>query len=183
MNVEEIVLSAAKLLGIYDGVCAFYYDDNEELEREAKLLLSCFNLVESALALDYLPLHAEEVLRTSTGKMDFSSFAYAPIRIVKVTDANGNAEPYTLYPKYLKVRAGEWIVTYTYTPKPKEFEEESDYGIMGANHLFVYGVMAEYCLSEGRLEEAAMWDKKFKEAIESIYHTSSCQRLSSRRWI
>ena len=183
MKVEEIVLSAAKLLGIYDGVSAYLYDDDENMEREANLLLSCFNLVESALALDYLPLHAEETLRTATGRLEFSSFNYAPIRIVKVADANGNVEPYTLYPQYLKTRAGEWVVTYTYTPNAKEMGDDSDYGFMGASHLFIYGVMAEYCLSEGRLEESTMWEKKFKEAIESIYHTKSCERLSSRRWV
>ena len=66
MYVKEIVLSAAQTLGIYDGVCAYFEDGDEEMKREAELLLSCFNLVESALALDYVPLYAEDKQTTWT---------------------------------------------------------------------------------------------------------------------
>ena len=183
MKVRELVEMAARLLGILDGVVAYFDDDERTLEHESELLVNCFNMVESMVALDYLPLYAEDELRTATGQLEFSSFTYAPVRILKVTDTDGNSLPYTLTPKYIKTQTGIVKVTYAYTPNKKNIGGESDFALMGAKHLFVYGMLAEFCLAEGRFEEASAWDKKFKESIECVFHTRACQRLSSRRWV
>ncbi|MBQ7948284.1 MAG: hypothetical protein IJ284_00840 [Clostridia bacterium] len=183
MNVKDIVLAAAQSLGIKTGVSAYFDSGDTACEREAELLLSCFNLVESGLALDYLPLYAEDTLRSANGKVEFSSFAYSPVRILDVTDSKGNAVAYTLYAKYLKAQSGTLKITYTYTPNKKGIDEESDFDLLTGDHVFVYGVLAEYCLAENMFEEAAAWDKKFKDSIEVIFHTRKCQRLSSRRWV
>ena len=60
MKVKDIVLVAARTLGIYHGVSAYFEEEDSSLEREANLLLSCFNRVECALALEYVPLYAED---------------------------------------------------------------------------------------------------------------------------
>ena len=62
MKVKEIVLSAAESLGLGEGVSAFFDGGDPCLQREAELLLACFNRVERSLALEYLPLYAEDEL-------------------------------------------------------------------------------------------------------------------------
>lgn len=183
MNVKDIVLAAAQALGIKELVSNYFENGNTEGAREAELLLSCFNLTESGLALDYLPLYAEDTLRTANGRMEFSAFTYSPVRIIGVTDSAGNPLAYTLYAKYLKTKTGTIKITYTYTPNKKAIGDESDFDLLTGEHVFVYGVLSEYCLAEGMFEEAAAWDKKFKDSIEVIFHTRKCQRLSSRRWV
>ncbi len=183
MKVKDIVLSAAQTLGIEEGVAAYFEEGIETLKREGELLLACFNTVECGLALEYLPLYAEDELLTPTKRLEFSSFTYAPVRILSVADQEGNAVAYTLYPKYLNAQAGRLKVTYTYTPDKKGIDGESDFSLLVADTLFIYGVLTEYCMAEGRFEEASVWDKKYKEAIESIVRTRSCKRLNSRRWV
>ena len=183
MKVKEIVVAAAKALGIEKGISDYLSGVDATMEREEKLLENCFNLVECGLALDYLPLYAEDTLRTTTERLEYSSFTYPPVRVLSVTDLKGNPVAYTVYSKYLKVTPGTLRVVYTYTPAAKEAEDESDFGVLASKHLLVYGVLAEYCLAEGRMEEAAEWDKKYKAAIKSAYHERPCQRLSSRRWV
>lgn len=183
MKVKDIVLSAAQVLGIQEGVASYFDGSAETFKREGELLLACFNAVECGLALEYLPLYAEDELLTPTKRLEFSSFTYAPVRILNVADQKGNAVAYTLYPKYLNAQVGRLKVTYTYTPDKKDIDGESDFSLLVADTLFVYGVLAEYCMAEGRFEEASEWDKKYKEAIESVIRTRSCKRLSSRRWV
>lgn len=183
MKVKDIVFAAAKTLGLYEGVAAYFDEGESTLEREAELLLDCFNRVENSLALEYLPLYAEDELLTVTNRLEFSSFTYAPVRILGVEDAEGNPVKYTLYPKYLKAQVGHCKVTYTYTPDKKEIDGESDFALLTAESLFVYGVLTEYCMAEGRFEESSLWEKKYKEAIEAAFKTRTCKRLSSRRWV
>ena len=66
MKVKEIVVAAAKALGIEKGISDYLSGVDATMEREEKLLENCFNLVECGLALDYLPLYAEDTLRTTT---------------------------------------------------------------------------------------------------------------------
>lgn len=183
MKVKEIVYAAAKALGLHEDVKAYFETGEETLKREAELLLACFNRTESTLALEYLPLYAEDEILAQTGRLEFSVFTYSPVRILGVEDASGNPVKYKLYPKYLKAQAGICKVTYTYTPDEKGIDGESDFAALATSSLLIYGVLAEYCAAEGRFEESALWEKKYKEAVEGIFRTRVCKRLSSRRWV
>lgn len=183
MKVKDVVLSAANVLGIKKGVAAYFNGESTELEREAELLLNCFNNVESSLAFDYLPLYAEDTVRTATGILEFSELTYSPVRVVSVADDLGNAASFEIFPKYLRLEPGRYRLTYTYAPNLKTIDGESDYGTLSCNSLLVYGVLSEYCLAEGRYPDADAWDKKYKRAIESTYQMGRGTVLSSRRWV
>ena len=159
MKVKDIVFAAAQTLGLYEGVAAYFNEGKTELEREAELLLACLNRVECALALEYLPLYAEDELLAVTNRVEFASLKYSPVRILGVEDGAGNPVKYKLYPKYLKAQAGICKVTYSYTPDEKSMEDESDFAALATNSLLIYGVLAEYCAVEGRFEESAVWEK------------------------
>ena len=183
MKVLDVVLEAADILGIKEGISAFYSGDSDEYEMQGMQLLTCFHLAECALALDYIPLYAEEDLLTATGRVEFSAFSNAPVRIVEVKDGGDEVIPYTLYPKYLKAEAGRVKVTYCYTPALKSAEDDSDFSMLTSPHVLVYGTLFEYCMANGLLQEAAIWDKKWKDSVEYLCHTKKCKRLGSRKWI
>ena len=183
MKVKDVVLIAARTLGIQEGVSAYFEGTSTEMKRQAEQLLSCFHLAECALAMDYVPLHAEDEVYSVSGRVEFSKLAYSPVRILGVTDTRKNPLAYTLYSKYLKTDAGYVLVSYTYTPNFKTAEEECDFDLALGDGVLVYGTLSEYCLAEGLVEEAAAWDKKVKDSLESLYHTRKCKRLGSRQWI
>ncbi len=183
MTVREVVLQAARVLELETRIMEYIDDGEDYAEHEAKLLLGCFHAVECNLALNYLPLYAEDTLRTTTGRLEFSAFENSPVKIIGVTDENGDPVQYTLYPKYLKTKVGTMSVTYTYTPSEKTWEEESDFSSLMPDRVLVYGILAEYCLIVGRYDDAAEWDKKYKAEVESVFKKRTCQRLSSRRWV
>lgn len=182
MTVKEVVLLAATELGIADDVQAYIESESGAGERETKLLVECFNIVENELALDYLPLYAEEELCTETGAILFSQLGDSAVRILRVEDEWGNGLKFSLFPVYLKTQPGKVKVTYTYTPKRKELNGSSDFVLQASPRLLAHGIAAEYSLATGRFEEAAIWDKKYKDGIQAAYKAAPCKKMRSRRW-
>ncbi len=183
MKVQEVVMTAAMELGIADDVRSYLDAGNEVGKKQAELLLECFNLVENELALDYLPLCAEDTVDSASGKISYLMMRYAPVRVIKVTDEWGNSTAFSIFPDYLSTQPGRVKISYTYTPEKKTMTDKSDFEMQVSVRLMAYGVAAEYALATGLFEEAAIWDKKYKEAIKATYTTQPCRRIESRRWV
>lgn len=182
MKVKDIILTAASELGIGEEMTAYYNATSTEGAEEAKLLLQCFNLVENELALDYLPLYAEDELQTKTGKVDYALLDNAPVRILRVENEWGESVKFDLYADHLKTQPGLVKVRYTYTPKKKVISDSSDFTLQASERLIAYGIAAEYTLATGRFEDSAIWDKKYKAAINAAYTLQPGKRIRSRRW-
>lgn len=182
MTVKECVLEAAALVGVYETVKDYLDEQSEEGAEDARKLIRCFNHVENELALDYLPLYFEEEVETETGAVYYSELQKAAVRVLAVTDAWGNETAFTLFPEYAKTTAGKIRIRYTYTPEEKLIGDESDFLLYASKRMFGYGMAAEYCLLTGLFEEAAVWDKKYKDAIAAAYRSKTCKKIKSRRW-
>ncbi len=183
ITVKEILLQAATEVGLYESVYSYIEEGNASGEADTEALLRCFNLVENELALDYLPLYAEETLVTDTGCVYYNEFSRTAVRVVKVEDEWGNEVPFKLFPEYLKTQGGKLLIRYAYAPNKKMLNGESDYRVHASVRLFAYGIAAEYSLSVGLFEEAAVWDKKYKDAIAAAYRANPCRIIQSRRWV
>ncbi len=181
MTVKEVLYQAALLVGATDAA-TFLDGSSTAGENEANVLLRCLNFVENEVALDYLPLCSEETFESETGVIPFEKLALAATRIVSVKDESGNSVAFKSFPDYIKTQPGKVTVAYTYTPKEKALGDEMEYSRLASKRLFAYGVAAEYCLACGLYEEAAVWDKKYKEAIGAAYEAHPPRRLASRRW-
>ena len=181
MTVKEVVMLAAEELGIAAEVKEYFEDGASTWEMKAERLLACFNLVENELALDYFSLKKTELV-SSNGKINFSSLENAPVSIISVTDAENNPYEFALFANYIQTVAGAVNVTYSYTPNKKTIGENSDFSGEVSARLMSYGIAAEYSLGIGAFEEAALWDKKYKDAISVLYKRSKGGRMPSRRW-
>lgn len=185
MKIKEVVLAAAKLLDIDKEVEEYLAGENNAGKKKAEGLISCFNLVENALALDYLPLTAQERLAVTDKKVAYAQFSKHLSRILSVTDEQGNRLPFQLFPTEILLAAegSSVVVEYAYLPQEKGAEEESDYQSRLSVGLMAYGVAAEYCATQGLYAEAAFWDKKYKESLAKIYQVKGGGRIRSRRWV
>lgn len=183
MTVKEVILTAATELGIKEEVQGFF-DGNVfgVNKRKTELLLDCFNLVENEIALDYLPLYAEDELYSETGVVEYAAMEHSVVRVLRVMDEWGNSVPFTVFPEYVRAQPGKLKVAYTYAPTKKTLGEESDFRVQVSARLLAYGVAAEYALATGLYEESAVWDKKYKDAITAAYKARPSRKLRSRRW-
>lgn len=182
MTVKEAILLAADEIGVGERVRAYFENNAETGKKETETLLRCFNIVENELALDYLPLYAEEDVFAETGAVRYAELTRPAVRILRVTDEWGNAVPFKLFPEYLKTQPGKIKIVYTYTPKEKMAEESSDYILQASPRLFAYGMASEYCFACGLYEEGGAWDKKYKDALAAAYRSRPSKVMRSRRW-
>lgn len=182
ITVKEAIIAAAQTLDMQESVTGYLDGTDVTGEADTENLLRCFNLVESELALEYLPLCAEEELETQTGTVYFSELSRAPVRVLRVRDKWDNERPFKLFPDYLKTQSGSVKVEYSYLPETKGLDGASDFALQASTRLFAYGMAAEYTLSCGRFEEAAVWDKKYKDAIAAAYRAKPCKKIRARRW-
>ena len=183
MKVLDIIVAAATELGIADEVNEYLLGGSENAKADAENLLRCFQLVENELALDYLPLHAEEEITSATGAIGFEVFSRPLVRVLKVTNTQGQELDFKLFPNYLKTQSGKVCVTYTYTPNAKSYTDESDFKALVSIRLFAYGIAQEFCLASGRFEEAKVWESKYKQAIAGVYRANPAKKIRSRRWV
>jgi hypothetical protein len=173
---------AATELGILQEVQAYVEKGNSEGKANAELLLHAFHMVENELAVDYFPLTTEET-RVSTGKLLFISLAHEAVRVLKVENENGEELPFTMQANGIVLPKGRVKITYTYAPKAKSFKDDGDFYYLVTARLIAYGILAEFTLSTGRYAEWAIWDKKYKNAIESAYHAQPGGWMRTRRWV
>ena len=183
MKIKEVVLSAARLLGIEEEVAAYFADTDTLGKKNAELLTTCFHLVENELAIDYLPLINEETYSTETGQILYSWLQKRVLRVLEVRNLQGDSLPFKIFPKYLTTQPSTVCVRYTFVPEEKDVDGECEYGENVSKRLLAFGVATEYCLAMGLFEEAAVWDRKYKDAIESVRSLAPYKRISSRRWI
>ena len=130
-----------------------------EVHHNREDLLDCFNLVQNELALNYLPLYATHTCNSNV--VFYDDFKHNPVRIV------GCNCKFKIYPTYIESKDTIMSVQYAYTPDVQGLYDECHYGTDVLDCL-VYGIIAEYLLSQGFYEMSAMWDKKYKKQIELL---------------
>lgn len=181
MIIKEILAQAAFLLGL--GEEAERLNQGDYSGEETAKLLRCYNFVENEIALDYLPLTAEETVSSKGGTIAYSSFSHSPVSVLGVTDEWGNRVPFDIFPEFIKTVEGTLVVTYTYSPVKKTATEHTEYDARVPAHLLSYGVACEYCLIGGRYEESLVWDRKYKDALLCICSVNRPRAVRARRWV
>lgn len=182
MKVKDIVIKAAALLGGADEVKTYLAGSSTNGRAKAELLLSCFNIVENELALDYIPLIKEESFTTADGEIDYASFSEDVVRILEVRNTRGAKIPFRLFASYMETDPDTVTVRYAYTPKEKTATDESDFRAEISERVMAFGTAAEYCTAIGVYEDARVWDKKYKEGIEAARSIGVKKKMPSRRW-
>ncbi len=182
IKVVDAMKTAGIELGIANAIIAYLATDGTSGMEEGDLLLKCFNIVENELALDYIPLVKEEILPIVDGKIPYTQFSSDLVRILKVEEESGRQKPYKIFATYLQVEGERAKVTYAYTPSKKTLDDESSFEHTVSARLLAYGMAAEYSMAVGLYEEAAYWDKKYKEAIEATRKLAKGCKMPSRRW-
>ncbi len=183
MKVKEVLALAAATLG-RDDLAAEVYDLTGEPAGELASLLRCYNLVENEIALDYFPLRHRQTFLPENGVVPFTQFNFAPVSITAI-ECESRPAKYDVYCDHLKihVKPGERVtVLYSYSPAQRKWEDDSSFSEKISARLLAYGVASEFCLSHGQFSEAAMWEKKYREALKAANIIRRKLAVRSRRW-
>ena len=183
MLVQEVIALAAETLGRTDLAEALAALEGEP-EGDLKSLLRCYNLIENEVALDFFPLKATERFSPEEKKISYARFAFAPVHILKVTDASDMPMSFTVMPTHLVVpTAGEAEVTYAYAPPEKSLKDETAFSDKISARLLAFGVASEFCITNRQFSEGAMWGRRYRDALRAAGIYRRTLSVRSRRWI
>lgn len=195
MKVMEVVKLAAQNLGrqdLSDSIDALAQTsgdaaetEGETLSDEIKSLVRCFNLVENEVALDYFPLKKEEAFTPVSHTVPYTEFSASPVDVQKVTDEGGRDVEFEIRSAhlYLPKEHKKVVVTYSYVPALKTLGDESEFSGKITPRLLSFGVAGEFCLSASRFQEAAMWERRFLDALKAASLIRKKLSMRARRWI
>lgn len=185
IKVKNIISSALIKLGrkeLSDSLLKGAILTKEESDT-IDILLHCFNATEDELARKYTPLVYVEDLTSLSGNYYYETLLNDPIRIKSIT-SQGKSINYTLYPTVIKTDCNRITVEYEYAPSKKNIGDTSDFGNEISENLLVLGVISEYCLINGEIEIADIWDEKYRAEIEKAQRQlPPCKHIEPRDWL
>lgn len=190
MKITEILQIANKLVKANLDEGLFYktqMDDQLfcELSTNDNLmaLLNCVNITLNTIAFDYLPLTTEEKI-TVFGVLPYNSFAKQVYKINSAMKSNGLRVHYRYRPNgVLFDDSGELTINYNYRPNKVNLLDEGEVGSSQISAQTVaFGVASEFCLINAMYEEAAIWDKRFKDELNVITSSKIGIVMPKRVW-
>ena len=180
MTVREVIALASSCLGREELAKKAL---SEKAEGELETLVRCYNLVENEIALDYFPLKRTEEVFVKEGRIKYSALSSAPVNVHRIT-SGGRVISFTLFPEYVEIKeqVAKAEVLYSYTPSEKRIDAVSEFSGKISARLMAFGVCMEFCLAHAHYDEAAMWEKRYREALRAanILRRRLCVR--PRRW-
>lgn len=188
MKLKDAVYYAAMFLQLGE-VCEALESDNAnysgDVKSEIDLLVRCANLVIGEAASDYLPLKTnEKVTASEDGEILYSALTRSVIDVYSVKNAAGKSVPVKKYfDRVILPAAGEYVVEYSYMPEFKELDDALPYTERLSARVIAYGTACEYCIISGMSDEAALWDKRYKDGLNLSALPKEEKRVAKRRWL
>lgn len=186
MTVKEILKSATTLLGeerVFSALEAEPSQADSETLKKIDLLTRLVNLTVGELSATYVPLKKEEKLTATDGRIKYTDLKENAVKILAVYDAYGNKADYTVTAEYVITGVGEFTVVYAYAPSNFGLDDETGYSERDVSTTVLsYGVIAEYCLTQGRFDEATFWRKRYSDGVECFCLPQN-SRTKRRGWL
>ena len=157
---------------------------SDEIEEEINNLLLGLNMVNNTIAASYIDLNGIKKIDTNNKVIPFSDISQKSIIEIKsVESIAGNLLGFKIMPDGLLVdTAGSCVVKYTYFPDRLELDSEINYYLKLNEITVAMGVVGEYLYIKGVLDDAYMWDKRFKSAMFNLLRPKRNIVMPARRW-
>lgn len=188
VKVSDVLEIACDILDL-EEVYAFVLDNtinDLKAEKEAKLLLKCFNLVYSELMTEYVPLkHKEKVFIRNNGVLNVGLLSKDLYKVIRVLDRFNNSVPFEVFKNEITLDygSGECEIEYSYLDKKKNFSDLIEYENYPTKRVIAYGVVAEYLLITGVYDEASLWNSRFKQSLKNEIRRARETRIKARRYL
>ncbi len=184
MKIKDIVFASANFLG--NDRVATYIESGYQVGNEAQTvdrLVRLANLVITELSVSYVSAVFTENVTFSEGKVLLSQFYLNPLKIVSVTDLNGNEIEFSTDGVYLRCGVGQAVVTYECYPMNMGLYDEINFSNpkLGA-YTVAMAVAAEYCLTVCDFDCAVVWHEKYVEQLKAITPLKNTY-VKQREWL
>ena len=79
-------------------------------------------------------------------------------------------------------KVGDYFVEYSYFPNKVSINDDIDYYLKLNELTFAMGVVGEYYYLKGAIDDACMWDKRFKSSMFNLLRPKRSVSIPARRW-
>lgn len=137
--------------------------------EEIDALTRLTNLVISELAVAGFYVVNTQSITPQNGKIYYNNLEQRPIKIIQVTDIEGNQKDFTARAEYLLTDGSVRQITYAYSLYNEGLESKITFEDYRLSEVTVaMGVTAEYLLTQNDFDNAVAWHDKFISALEKL---------------
>jgi hypothetical protein len=183
MTVKDIIKASATLIGRDEIVNQLSGEQTcVEAQRSVDKMVELLNLVIGELSSSYVPLVKSETICTTDGRVYYDNLLESAVKIRKVFSAKNTELYFDIRSAYLQTDSGTVTVEYEFVPKKYVLTDTIDYTEKDVPmHALVYGLCAEFCLSEARFDQAITHHKRYVDAISQVVKLKSVN-IKERGW-
>ena len=162
---------------------------SEHEAREFDILVQCARAVIDEIGREYKPLTTTiTIVTTSNGVIEHRQMPHTVLEVISVKSFNaGNPISFLRGADRILIAnitsMVPVVITYKYTPRPQLVTSRVDFeGTRISNRLIAFGVAAEFCIRQGLLDEASLWDRRYKDALLAAARPLREKRVKARRF-
>lgn len=189
MTVKDCIRYAAESLAL-DGIAAALAAGGNPGnlpaadERELNALLLCANAVIGEIACEYVYLTRTQQMAAADRKILYSEFPRDVVEVLEVKKDGKKTAFRKIYGGIQTGTDGVFSVTYAYAPLAAALSDTLEFESAKINPRNIgYGIAAEHCIRTGMADDAALWDKRYKDSLAAAVRNRREQRVKPRRFV
>lgn len=185
MEVKEIIKLSAEFLNMKNIVdyLSGSLEASEDMDNDINNFLLAVNMVNNNIASSYIDLIGCKDIMCFTGKISYSDITDKNIvEIRNVYNLNGDSVSFKVMPDGLFVDSGEYKIEYSYFPDRVDINSKINHYLKLNEITFAMGVVGEYLFIKGAVDDAYMWDKRFKNSMFNLLRPKRNLIMPARRW-
>ncbi len=192
MNIGNLIVACGEMLNIDELINATF--ENEKLllygtevkDHTINKMAKCVLYTIERIVQDYFPIKGSVKIAPKNKMIPYEEITNEKlIGITTICDQYGNGVMYEAYDKYIKVFTdAELTITYNYSiGENVRYDSVIDYiPPMITERAIIYGACYEYCLMNGRYDEANIYDVRFNDTILACTRGKGSKYIRPRIW-
>ncbi len=187
MRIKDILYTACLIMDdapLADAILSNKAVD-EITRQKINLLYDCASQIDTVIATDYVPACNTTKVSTTSGKISIGSLSGNDINdVISITTITGADVNYTTKGNTIYIAPGTYEVTYSFFPAKltPAISTITYYPRKVSARAFAYGVASEYLFVKGNIDDAEVWNERFRQAMIACTRPTGKRVIKAPRW-
>lgn len=185
MLVKNILKNTSKILGMIEVAEYLESMDSElydNVSEDINNMLLAVNMTNNNIASNYIDLVGKVSVNNDYNILPFSMISDKDIIEIKSVYSGGKKIDFKVVPEGLKTARGNIEILYSYFPSEVGINDVIDYYTKLNALTFAQGVAGEFLFLKGDIDNAYVWDKKFKQSLINLIRSKKNLVMPAKRW-
>ena len=183
LSVKNVLKTVSSLLTMSEMVDYFNGENDEGFDKQIlDDLVMAINMAVGNVAANYISVNDKKTVNIKDGYVLFSDITDRPIIQIKKVKSGTVSKKFRVHNDGIELENGEYEIIYSYFPDMLTLDDNIDYFPSLSEMLLAYAVAAEYLFLKGQIDDAYVWDKRFKASLLSLQRPARNIIIPKRRW-